>query len=129
MKTFIRFSLMTAAIIVAGCASFNATVFRSEKMAVDSAYAATHSFNQYYSNAIASGKLSSQEASSLDKTKEQLYDADVKLSATIETLDAARAVYALNSADTNKSKVLLLIGAVGTQSTNILTLVNLYLGK
>ena len=123
-----RVCLIASLLIAVGCGSFNATIFRSEKTAVDLAYGATHSFNQYYSNAVAQPNLSSSEREKLDQTKDQLYDADIKLSATLQTLDAARAAYALNSADTNKSKVLLLLEAVGSQSTNIVTLVNLYLG-
>ena len=112
-------------LIVAGCASFNATVFNAEKTAADTATAATHSFNLYYKTV--GPTLDTNALAHLNSTRDAIYAADRKLSASLTVLDAARANYALNSAATNQTQVQLLLAAVGSQSTNLVALIRAFL--
>jgi hypothetical protein len=104
-----------------GCVSFNANVFNSEKLAVDGATAATHIFNQAYPT-LTNG-ASVDKIASINSARDTLYSTDKKLSGTVSMLDSARAQYALSANSTNKAQVQLLLSAVLSQSTNIVTLV------
>jgi hypothetical protein len=114
-------SLLTVATLAAGCASFNATTFNTEKLAVDSATTATHEFNQYYQTAT-NGATDAQVAK-LNSFRDQIYAADKDLSKALFALDAARIDYAANAADTNKTAVMAAVQTVSDQSGSIVALI------
>ena len=112
---------------VVGCASFSATTFNTEKLAVDTATTATHQFNQYYQSST-NGATEAQLVR-LNNWRDQLYAADKDLGKSLSTLEAARLDYAANSADTNKTAVLVAIQTVSDESSNIVSLVKTFLQK
>ena len=117
---------IAAVLLLAGCASFSTTAFRLEKTAADAGTASVHSFNLYYN--ISSNSSSPAELEDLDKKREAVYDASRKLSASLSVLEAARAQYDLNAADTNRTAVQLALEAVSSQSSNITWLVKYFMG-
>ena len=110
---------------LAGCASFSTTAFRLEKVAADTGTAGVHSFNLYY-NATSNSNPTALD--DLNKKRDAVYDASRKLSASLSVLEAARAQYDLNSADTNKVSLQLALEAVSSQSSNIVWLVKYFMG-
>lgn len=124
----IKITCLTAvtgvAVLIAGCASFNATTYNTEKLAVDTATTATHQFNQYYQTAT--NGATDAEVAKLNSFRDQVYTADKDMSKALTVLDAARLDYAANAADTNKTAVMIAIQAVSDQSGNIVALVKTF---
>lgn len=112
-------------LIVAGCVSFNAGTFNTEKLAVDTATAATHQFNQYYQSAT--NGASEADLAKLNSARDRLYAADRDLAKSLAVLDAARLEYVANAADTNKTAVTVAMETVSGQSSNIVSLVKSFL--
>ncbi len=119
MKT--KFTILAACIMalaLIGCASTNANLFNTEKIATDTAKAATHTFTN---------GASAAELTRLNNTRDTLYDADRKMSASLIVLDDLRLAYKANSADTNKTAALIALETVSAQSTNIVSLVKSFM--
>lgn len=112
--------------LICGCASFNATTFRSEKAAADTARGAVHAWNQYI--AVASNQVSQAECVKLMQAQAQIYEASRRLGATIQVVDGLRLAYATNSANTNLTALQAGLDAVVSQGTGIAELVRTFMG-
>lgn len=116
---------VTAAALLAGCASLNSNTFNAETLAADSATTATHEFNQYYQSAT--NGASTNDLAKLNGYRDTLYTADRDLSKALTVLDKARLDYVANSADTNKTAMVAALQTVSDQSSNIVSLVKAFL--
>lgn len=117
--------LLAASALLAGCASFNANTFNAETLAADTAKALTHEWNQYYLSAT-NGATTNQLAK-LNANNDQVDTADRDLSKALTVLDQARMDYAVNSAATNKTAVLAALQTASAQSSNVVSLVKIFL--
>ena len=107
--------------------SFSATVFQSENLAADGATGATHAFNAYKAQALATAAPAEQFRILSFQTN--LYAADLKLAATLAVTETLRAQVATNNTSTNQAAVLLALGALEDQSSNIISLVRLFMNQ
>lgn len=113
-------TLFVSLIVMTGCASFNRDVFDAEQLATSSAQTATHTFNLYYEAQVSANNTNA--IAKLNVVRDELYDADRKLSVALMELERARQAYATNSTTTNKTTVTLAMQSVSTQSSNIVQL-------
>lgn len=127
-KSILLFSLMLSLFAFCGATcNINPTTaaFNTERLLGDSAVAATHTFNVYYAQQTATNPPSAD----LLAARTQLYDADRKLHSTLAVVDALRLNYAQNPAQTNQSAMYIAIQSASDQSSNIVALVKMFMGK
>jgi len=110
---------------VAGCASYDAQVFTTEKLTADAAASATGTFNLYYHSAT--NGADAGELAHLETARTELYTADRELAATLTVVEGLRQAAATNSAATNQAALNLALTAVQSQSSNIVGLVQMFL--
>jgi hypothetical protein len=113
---------LVALAVSAGCASFNAQVFNSEKLATDSAYSGVRAFNLYYH--AATNGAPEQTVADLNAQRDRVYNASRIFSSSVSALDAARQTYATNATDATRLDVTALLTAVSGQSSNLTAIVN-----
>src|SRR5512137_70028 len=87
--------LVASSVLLTGCATAQTTAFRSEKLAVDSAYASLQAWKAYYASAPASAALSNRN--------DQVFAASRAFAALVRTADALRLSCATNSAASNRA--------------------------
>jgi len=127
-KTIILLSLLMATFVFCGatCRTNPATAtYNTEKLLTDSAASATHVFNQYYAQQTATAPASVE----LNSARDTLYKADRQLAATLQVVNTLRLNYTANPAQTNQSAMFIAMQAASDQSSNIVALVKLYIGK
>lgn len=109
-------------LVIVGCASYQANAFNATQLAVDAATQATHGFNQYY--LTATNGMSEADLLKLDKIRDSIYIADKNIAFAASVEERARLAYATNSSDTNKTALDIAVGVVGSQSSNVVWLIN-----
>jgi PBP1b-binding outer membrane lipoprotein LpoB len=119
-------SIILLACLVAGCASFNATVYNTEKTTTDAATAAVHAYNQWYALETNSPGA---DLAKINAERDSVYDASRKLGASLALVDSLRVSYQANSANTNKLALQAGLDALSSQSSNIVSIVHLFLTK
>lgn len=119
-KWTLAFAALAAAVIV-GCASTSATVFNTSKALADAAKGATHAFNVYYHQTT--NGASADAIQKLDSQRAALYDADHKLSASLNIVENLREAYGTNSTPDNLAALNIGMSAASDQSSNIVALV------
>lgn len=110
-----------------GCASTSATVFNTTKTIADGARGATHAFNVYYHQAT--NGATSDAVQKLEAQRTALYDADRKLSASLNIVENLREAYDTNAAPDNLTALNIALQAATDQSSNIVALVQVFIAK
>lgn len=125
MKSIRVLVATTLCVISVGCASFSTRVFNAEKTAVDLTYSSVHAFNEYYK--AASTNATPSELATLNSKRTAVYDASRKIGFTAETTEQLRLEYERLQQDTNKTALLISLEALNSQSSNIVSVVRMFL--
>jgi len=127
MKSIRLLIATTLCIISVGCASFSTRVFNATKTAVDVTYSSVHAFNEYYK--VVSTNITTAQLQELNAKRSRIYDESRKIGFTAETTEALRLEYDRLQQDTNKTALLISLEALNSQSSNIVSLVRMFITK
>lgn len=96
MKLLKAFLIPLLAMVVAGCASFSTTVFRTESLAAETAKASVSAWNAYYR--AATNGAPETRIQELNSQKDEIYHASREIAATLSVVESLRGSYETNSA-------------------------------
>lgn len=96
-----RFMATFALVALCGCAGLPTTAFNTTKLLVDSGKSSVHLFNVYY--AEQTNGASADKIASLNKERDQIYDAAKKMSAVAAVEEEARLAYSTNQTPAAKA--------------------------
>ncbi len=105
------------ALLLAGCADLNTTSFRSEKLLADSAEASVRGFNLYYHSAT--NGATPEKIASLNKERDQVYDASRKTAAVLLVVESARIAYSTNASPANEQALTSALAAMEANSAAV----------
>lgn len=112
-----KYLLILATCLLAGCADLNTTAFRLEKAYADQATGAVHGFNEYY--AATTNGASTKQLDELNKTRDLIYEAARKSAAVLAVTEASRLAYSTNTTPTAKVVLQQNLSALGANSGNV----------
>jgi hypothetical protein len=112
--------------LAVGCASFYNTAFRTEQTLLAASTTALHAYNTYY-NAATNGLVDTNKLAHLNAQRAQVLDEARKFGAVAEVYNSALESYHVNSADTNKTAVVVAAQIFADESTNIVNLVKFFI--
>lgn len=118
-----------AVLLIVGCASFNATVFNTEKTSADAGVAALHAYNQLYQIEIQDAGTNAAKVAEINAQRDQVFDASRKLGASLRLVESLRLAYLTNAADTNKIALQSGLSGLTDNSSNITALVHVFITK
>lgn len=118
-----------SATLIMGCASFNATVFNTEKTAADTGVASVHAYNQLHDIEISDAGTNTAKIDDINRQRDQVYEASRRLGASLRLVETLRLAYATNSASTNKIALQSGLSALSENSSNIAALVHVFITK
>lgn len=109
-----RLIAMLALLALCGCANLNTTAFNAEKLLADTGTGSVHSYNVYYQQAT--NGATAAKIDSLNKERDQIYDASQKLAAVLAVAETARLAYATNQTPATKAALQLSMSALSANS-------------
>lgn len=115
--------------LLTGCASFNATVFNTEKTAADTSVAAVHAYNQLYAIEVQDAGTNAAKLAQINSERDQVYDASRRIGASLKLVEALRLAYVTNSADTNRLALQSGLSGLSQNSSNITALIHVFITK
>lgn len=114
-------SCLVAGVLVA-CASFNAQVFNTERLAVDTVSGAYGAYNSWYHQRTNS--LGKTDAN-LESQRDYLNTQKQNVGRVVKLVENARVKYKNDSSSTNKIELDILLKILGEQSSNIVSVVQM----
>lgn len=118
-----RTAPLTVLLLLVSCASYNATVFRTTNIAVDTTYATVKAFNTYYN------AQSVERQAELLGARDEVYRVSRDVALTADTIETLRLEYEKNSSETNKISIDILLATLDSKASNVAYLVQHYLNK
>jgi hypothetical protein len=112
-------------LVLVGCANLSTSVFNAEKATTETIYGAVHAFNQYYH--VATNGVGTNKLAELNARKDFVYKQSAAFARTVKVSEALRKQYVANSADTNKTALLIALQSMNAEATNIVSLVKMFL--